>query len=440
MKHMSIDFSDSIIKKIMLEGNFGLEKESLRVTEGGFLSHTRHPFGEDPHMERDFCENQTELITDVTGSVEEAWEQLAFLHKKAVRILLNLKTGPEYLWPFSNPPYVRGEDDIPIAAYQESLKGKELYREYLAGKYGKKKMLFSGIHFNFSFSDPFLEAAYRKSGMADRREYTDRIYLELAKKVTRYSWLIVYLTAASPVMDGSYFSDQDMGKDILKKYASPRCSEIGYWNNFVPLLDYKNLTTYVESIEKYIEEGKLREAAELYYPVRLKPSGVNSLERLKRLGVNHIELRMLDLNPLAPIGVRKEDLQFLHLFLLYLMSLEDRDFCCFEQMMAIKNEKRAARYEQREIWIETGWNQAVNVQDAALDLLFGMERFLEDMGRTDLLEPVYYQERKVQFQKERYAVKVKQQFQREYVKKGMAAAKEYSEKLVEENDRTIMGG
>ena len=75
----------------MLEGKFGLEKESLRVTEEGFLTHTPHPFSDDSHMERDFCENQTELITDACDSVDAAWEQLGRLQKKAVKILQMLE-------------------------------------------------------------------------------------------------------------------------------------------------------------------------------------------------------------------------------------------------------------------------------------------------------------------------------------------------------------
>ena len=71
---MSLEFNNPKIKEHMLEGHFGLEKESLRVTPQGYLAHTRHPFMNDPNMERDFCENQTELITNVTDSVEEVWE------------------------------------------------------------------------------------------------------------------------------------------------------------------------------------------------------------------------------------------------------------------------------------------------------------------------------------------------------------------------------
>ena len=56
---MSLDFSNARIKEHMMKGRFGLKKESLRVTEKGYLSHTKYPFGDDPRMERDFCENQT---------------------------------------------------------------------------------------------------------------------------------------------------------------------------------------------------------------------------------------------------------------------------------------------------------------------------------------------------------------------------------------------
>ena len=51
-----------------------MEKESLRITPKGYVAHTKHPFRDNPNMERDFCENQTEIITDVLDSVEGVWE------------------------------------------------------------------------------------------------------------------------------------------------------------------------------------------------------------------------------------------------------------------------------------------------------------------------------------------------------------------------------
>ena len=84
-------------------------------------------------------------------------------------------------------------------------------------------------------------------------------------------------------------------------------SEKGYWNTFLPIFDYRSLDAYIQSMEYYIRAGELREIRELYYPVRLKPKGENSLANLKQ-GVDHIELRMLDLNPFSPVGISKEDM------------------------------------------------------------------------------------------------------------------------------------
>lgn len=222
---MSFNFDNQDILKNMYKGSFGIEKESLRVNTDGFLSHTPHPFGHNPHIDRDFCENQVEIVTDAFDDTNSVYNQLSVLHNTVVQKLKHLETGSEILWLFSNLPYVKGESDIPIASFKGSLKGKEIYRKYLAEKYGKKKMLFSGIHFNFSFADELLEYGFKESKMKFFADYKNNFYLELAKKMTKYSWLIVYLTAASPITDGSFFDDSAIGKDVITPFSSARCSE-----------------------------------------------------------------------------------------------------------------------------------------------------------------------------------------------------------------------
>lgn len=410
----------------MFEGHFGIEKESLRVSEEGYLSHTNHPFMDVNNIDRDFCENQIEIITDVCDSVDAVYDQLVSFHNMAVERLYNLESGKEYVWNFSNPPYVKGEKDIPIARFDGILRGKEIYREYLAQKYGKKKMLFSGIHFNFSFSDKYLEKLFEKSNENSYREWKDNLYLNLAKQVTKYAWLIVYLMSASPLMDGSYLKDEDIGKDIISPYASGRCSQIGYWNDFVPILDYDNIKTYVESIQSYVDSGQLKSSAELYYPVRLKPAGENSLDNLRKTGVNHIEIRSIDLNPLSDIGVKKEDVQFLHLFLLYLNSIEEKEFEVFEQVMAIKNVKQAALFDDRKLQIEIGWNKSENIRDLTLEVLEEMQKFYHKLGKETAVEIIEYQKNKVTNPQERYAMKIMNTFKGGYVKQGLGMAEEYA--------------
>ncbi|MGN0559283.1 MAG: glutathione synthase [Acutalibacteraceae bacterium] len=348
----------------------------MRVTKDGFLSHTAHPFESNKHFNRDFCENQVEIVTDVFDSTISVYNQLSELHNTVVKKLKTLAPDSEILWLFSNPPYVKGESDIQIASFKGNLKGKELYRKYLSEKYGKKKMLFSGLHFNFSFSDELLEYGFKESNEKTFLDYKNNLYLELAKKMTKYSWLIVYLTAASPIMDGSFFDDSAIGKDVVTPFSSARCSEIGYWNEFTPILNYENLKGYVDSIVRYIDEGLLKSASELYYPIRLKPCGENSIENLEKTGVNHIELRMLDLNPLSPVGIFREDMDFLHMLILYLSSLDDEDFSENEQISAVKNVKQAAKFDDENTYIDLG-GEKISVKSAAFKVLCDMQRFFE---------------------------------------------------------------
>lgn len=321
------------------EGKFGIERETLRVDSFGRLAQTPHPFGDDPHITRDFCENQIELVTPPCESIAEALSALGKLdsHVRAV-----LAEQGEHLWLYSNPPHIESEDEIPIAAFRGRHSSKRLYREYLEQKYGKKLMLFSGIHFNFSFSEACLRALNPQN--EDPNRFRDALYLRLYKQLMRYSWLLVMLTAASPYYDASL--DQSGESGIIKSpYASMRNSGRGYWNQSLPVLDHRNLQSFTDSIRTYIRSGSLHSASELYLPVRLKPRGVNALESLAENGVDHIELRMFDLNPAAPLGIDARDLQFAHLLMLYLLSLPDFDFTPDLQMQAVSAHQNAALLE-----------------------------------------------------------------------------------------------
>ena len=71
-----IHFDDNAVRDVLLEGRFGLERESLRLTEDGMLSQTKHPFPGDLAIVRDFCENQTEINTATHDSLQGALEEL----------------------------------------------------------------------------------------------------------------------------------------------------------------------------------------------------------------------------------------------------------------------------------------------------------------------------------------------------------------------------
>ncbi len=391
--------------KYIFDGQFGLERETLRVTADGSLAQTEHPFPDNALLDRDFCENQLELITPVCGSIGELIREISSLDKAARDALL--KNG-EYLWLNSNPPHINSEDDIPVANFAGARAVKKEYRLKLAKQYGKRLMLYSGIHFNFSFSEKFLKSVY--DGNVSFNEFKNRLYFRLSKQVIRYSWLLVLLTAASPVYDLSLDGNGLSGSGF-DGYSSRRSGDKGYWNKFIPLLDYSDLPSYIESIYDYVKSGRLFAPNELYLPVRLKPRGNNDLSAFAANGADHIELRMFDVNPLSPIGIFPEDLEFTHYFLIYLLSLPDFDFTCQMQEAAVKNHRLAALYDINNIFIN-----GYPAMEAALGLLDDMRIFFDaaeaDM-RAEIMRNIDFERNKL-INNDRYCVKVYEKFHNDF--------------------------
>lgn len=420
------------LDKNILAARMGLEKESLRVDRRGRLAQTSHPFPEDAELDVDFSGNQLEFVTDVCDSADEVWEALRRLHRKAARVLEKRETGPEYLWPFSNPPYVQAEGENPPMEFCGEKAWKTAYRNHLRDRYGTQLMLYSGIHFNLSFPEKFREAISAIGDAGEKRRSADAAYLNLAAWTTRYAWLIVYLFAASPVLDESYFCPGKKDGTPCLKYASPRSSEIGYWNDFEPVLDYRSLEGYVDSILKYTKDGTLMSPAELYYPVRLKSAGLYDLERLRREGVSHIEIRIIDENPYSEIGIFREDVRFLHLLMVYLASRAPKPFPEGEQLRALRDMKRAALFDD-----STCLSNGLTIRENAVQALKELEEFFEDGGSASaegayIREALDFQWRKLE-PGGRPAEIIRDEFRKEYNRKGLELAKAHSRKLCQED-------
>lgn len=413
------------IRELLLKGNFGLERESLRIDENGFLAHTPDPFPNEKHIVRDFCENQVEINTPVMKSAAEAVQALAEYDRMIQKKLKRLPKR-EYLWPFSNPPYIRNEADIPVARYYGEQAGKTEYREYLADRYGRYKMAFSGIHVNYSFDEALLQADFALSGEADFDEYRNQLYVALAEKAAAYGWILTAVTAASPLMDSSFVEKGKFDGDTFNGMASTRCSELGYWNYFTPILEYDNIRAYADSIQYYVNAGLLRFPTELYYPIRLKPRGENKLETLRDQGVDHIELRMFDLNPLAPTGIDERDLSFAQLFLVWLAATPREPLSVKAQVQAVQNFKNAAHYDLKTVKIVPPSGKICSVAHAALDVLDSMEAFYRDFPE-EVLSILHFQREKFVDAENRYAWKIRHAYDGGFAKKGLALARQRQE-------------
>ncbi len=400
----SYKLSEKKVEKLrrLFPGKFGLERETLRVDEEGKLAQTEHPF-EEAAFARDFCENQLELVTPACDSIGAMLQSLEDLDCRARTLL---QRQGETLWLYSNPPHIDSDREIPIARFLGEHSEKFQYRKNLEYRYGKRLMLYSGIHFNFSFSEETLQQFYKRAHCTCTfRTFQDDLYFRLYQQLSRYSWLLVLLTASSPVYDASFDTPGTSG-EISSPYGSMRSSERGYWNQFLPELDYTDLSHYVASIQRYLDKGMLFSAGELYLPVRLKPRGQNSLAALTKNGVDHVELRMFDLNPLEPLGIARADLEFAYCLALYLLGKEPFDYSASMQEQAIKNHRAAASFSLDTVEID-----GVPVSEAASRVLSEMKDFFAE--DSDSLNWIEQAERKITGKRQC------QRVQQEIRKKGM---------------------
>lgn len=311
------------LQSLFVEGNFGIEKEGLRTDQDEKLVMTDHPknLGSrlyHPYLLTDFSEAQPELVTPVQPSLDLAFNWLEALHD----VLHRSMDKDEYLWPSSMPNILPDEDDIPIVRYNDP--DAIQYREHLAESYGKKKQTISGIHFNFSFSDAFIDAVYKKQDKFDTKiGFQNDLYVKLAGNFLKYEWILLYLFGASPYAEPDFF-DSKSGRllKIPTDYVrSLRNSSFGYHNHDEVIVNYESVETYVEDIENYVETGHLSEEREFYGNARLRGKGSRLREMLDS-GVQYIEFRSFDVNPLDRLGVSREQGEFYHLFFLYMVWLD----------------------------------------------------------------------------------------------------------------------
>lgn len=371
------------------KGRFGIEKESVRVNENGELATTPHPeiFGEkteNPYITVDFSESQIEMITPTVNSVEKAYDFLRNIHEI---VATNLKD--EYLWSQSVPPILPSEELIPLGKFPQN-KELEKYREKLALKYGRKKQLLSGIHFNFSFDDEFLKELYELSKeKTSFKEFKNNIYLKISRNYFKYGWMIIYLLGASPVIHETYlqkcidkmkkFTDDTYYFEDLVSFRNGSC---GYRNEKDFFVNYESVDKYVESLERLIEKESISSAKEYYSPIRLKTKKPKEiLKELKNSGIEYLEFRSIDLNPFSEIGIEKVDLEFLHLFILFLFLKDDEPFEEKDYFRYLKNQEILAnRGNSDEFRLICCEDKSVSPKEYSMVILEEIERHLKNIG------------------------------------------------------------
>jgi len=364
----------------MLSGNVGtlssmqrgLEKEGLRVAANGIIAQSDHPAGlgsalSHPAITTDYSEALLELITRVhkdPGKLLQNINELhAFVHSELPE--------DEVLWAGSMPCRLAGEESVRIADYGPSNPGrlKHIYRVGLANRYGRIMQCIAGVHYNFSLADRFWKVYGQLPDISKQQassqasinspELMQQIrtggYFALIRNFRRWSWLLMYLFGASPVLDQSFLNGKPHRLEKLADdtYGLPfatslRMSDLGYQNNaqaslkicfnylhtytrtlfnatHTPYPSYESIGILNNGIYQQLNTNLLQIENEYYNTIRPKRvtlPGEKPLQALDRRGVEYIEVRCLDLNPYFAAGVDIEQLTFMDAFLLTCMLAE----------------------------------------------------------------------------------------------------------------------
>lgn len=339
----------------------GLEKEGLRVDSEGRIAQSLHPrpLGSKlthPHITTDYSEALLEYITPVTCRPADAMAFLGDLHRFSYRYL-----GDELIWPASMPARLDGNDSIPIADYGASNVGtmKRVYRQGLDVRYGRIMQSIAGVHYNISLPDDLWTLLRDLEGVEDTplNDYRSQRYFGLIRNFRRHSWLLLYLFGASPAIDRSFLPDGNIpdklephGEETLvSRYAtSLRMSDLGYQNKVQEQLKicFNSLSNYVNTLRHAIStpwpayealgvnangdwhqlNANILQIENEYYsdirPKRVARHDETPSQALEARGVEYIEVRCLDLNPLLTLGVDETQIHFIDTFVMWCLLSE----------------------------------------------------------------------------------------------------------------------
>ncbi len=295
--------------------NIGIEREGLRCDKEGKLSQKPHPEAFADRMKNDFIttdwgEAQLELRTPACKDTEECYEKLNEITNV---VLCELNNRDEVIWPYSMPCILPKEEDFPWGDYGD-FEDEHEYEMYLYDKYGYKMHCMSGIHVNFNFTNILFDRI--KKTYANIPEKLDDAYFKIMRVFMKKAWVLMYVFGATPLQ---------LGEDDTSKLSLRNTEKSGFTNTRKIEVDLSNKEKYIKSIRQSIEDKQIRTAKEVYVPIRAKSKHKNfTLKELEAGEINHIEVRLCDINPLDKCGINKEQMDITVMFLIKCL-LEDEN-------------------------------------------------------------------------------------------------------------------
>ena len=352
----------------------GYERECLRVDALGQLAKTPHPRAlgsklTHPWITTDYSEALLEFITPPSQDPDFPLRFLRDIHRYVAPRLER-----EAMWASSMPCVLGTDKDIPIADYGRSnaARFKQVYREGLGLRYGRKMQAIAGAHYNWSLPGEFwLSLKDCCPGAVKYEDFVSERYFGLIRNFLRYGWLIPYLFGASPAICESFLQGHPSDLPELVPgtrygpYAtSLRMSDLGYKNRAQANLHIgvNSLAEYTQALEaairtpdpfyeelgvrdgalwKQLSANLLQTESEFYAGIRPKRVGPERpAKALQSRGVEYVEMRLFDLNPFIDIGIAPEQSTFADVLLLMCLFRDSPPITSREQSENDENKRR----------------------------------------------------------------------------------------------------
>jgi len=407
---------DATVLPLLRQLRRGIEKESLRIDSHGRLAQTPHAavLGSaltHPMITTDYSEALLEFITPVSSKVETTLAQLDAIHRFVYNVLPD-----ENLWTASMPCVLGADAEIPVAQYGSSNIGrmKTIYRVGLGYRYGRRMQTISGIHYNFSLPEALWPQLFDTQTQPLQAQITTA-YFGLIRNFRRYVWLLIYLFGASPALCKSFLDGKRHRLQELDDYTlyqpystSLRMGDLGYQSSAQESLKicYNQLDTYISTLQngilnphpdyerigvmvdgeyRQLSAGLLQIENEFYSPIRPKRvarQGETALTALAHGGVEYIEVRCIDVNPLLPNGIDAPLMRFLDAFLLFCL-FNDSPECDDDGHIEVRANIKTTVNEGRKPGAQLQRNgEAIALQQWAGELLDAIEPYVAMLDRA----------------------------------------------------------
>ena len=359
----------------MFACRFGLEAKKHRVLTNGRASRYPYPANlrsrqHNIYLNSGFTDDMIDFETPPVVGSAAAVRHLKMLEQ----IMIQHLHSDERLWPLSMAPAPLYQNDLDFLKDNYTKHWDQANHDYLGNKYGIVKEIMGDVHINFGLAPQLITNLYQRFYQEDYKsevDFRNHLYFKLAQVYYLYQWLFTYLYGASPVTEDMPESFPD---NLELPVRSIRASDFGDDNIASERVTYNSLEEHVAQLQEFMDNGTFYSLKEFFGPVRLRGHNqdVTDLKGSLAKGVDYLEFRNFDLDPLSRTGISDDTINFLELLLLdaLVSPLPDDLTAKLAQARQLNNEVALQKPKD-----ETAW-----MKEAANALITELEGFVEEFN------------------------------------------------------------